>query len=66
MDFKEKLKEERIINNLTQKDFAELLGVSKSCYAGYEQGYREPDFKTLVKICNILKISSDYLLGIDV
>lgn len=66
MDFKEKLKEERINNNLTQKDFAELLGVSKSCYAGYEQGYREPDFKTLVKICNILKISSDYLLGIDV
>ncbi len=64
MSFKDKLKEIRIEKGLTQNEVASLLGVSKSCYAGYEQGYREPDFKTLTKLCAILEVSSDTLLGI--
>ena len=49
---------------LTQKEVAAVLGVSLTCYAGYEQGYREPDFKMLIKICRFFGVSADYLLGI--
>ena len=42
--------------------FAAALGVSVSCYAGYEQGYREPDLKMLIKICDLLGLSADYIL----
>lgn len=65
MKFNEKLKEERTLKKFTQKDIASLLGISVTCYARYEQGYREPDFKTLVKICNVLGVSADYLLGLE-
>lgn len=64
MDFSNRLKEIRTDKGFTQNQMAQLLGVSKSCYAGYEQGYREPDFKTLIKLCNILEVSSDFLLGL--
>ncbi|MBQ3596920.1 MAG: helix-turn-helix transcriptional regulator [Clostridia bacterium] len=63
--FNEKLKMIRIENGLSQKQVAEKLGISASCYAGYEQGYRQPDLKTLAKICVILDVSADYLLGIE-
>ena len=65
MDFKDKLREQRIEKGLTQKEVAELLGLSKTCYAGYEQGYREPDFKTLIRICKLFEVSADYLLGLS-
>lgn len=65
MKFCDRLREQRTEKNYKQKDLAEMIGVSVTCYAGYEQGYREPDFKTLVKICRALKVSSDYLLGLE-
>ena len=64
MKFNEKLKELRNEKKLTQKQAAQLLNISTTCYSGYEQGYREPDFKTLVKICRLFEVSSDYLLGL--
>lgn len=63
--FSDKLKRIRIDKGLTQKKIAKLLEISETGYAGYEQGYREPDFHTLIKICQILDISSDYLLGLE-
>ena len=64
MKFCDKLREQRKGLNLTQKEAAEKLGISVTCYGGYEQGYREPDFKTLIKICKTFGISADYLLGL--
>ncbi len=64
MKFNEKLRELRTEKKLTQKQIAKLLGISTTCYGGYEQGYREPDFKTLVKICKLFEVSADYMLGL--
>ena len=64
-NFNERLKSVRIESGLNQKQTATKLGVSTTCYAGYEQGYRQPDLKTLTKICLLFDISADYLLGID-
>ena len=59
-----RLKDLRLEKGLTQKQVAEQLGISSTCYSGYEQGYREPDLKTLIKICKFFEISADYLLGL--
>ena len=63
MQFHKILKELRAEKGFTQKEVADSLGVSKNCYAGYEQGYREPDLKTFRKIADYFGVSADYLLG---
>ena len=65
MILKERLKELRVERGLKQKDVAEALEISVSGYGGYEQGYREPDLKTLIKICKLFETSSDFLLGLS-
>lgn len=65
MIFAERLRESRKEKGLKQKDVAQMLKISESCYGGYEQGYREPDLKTLIKICKVFGVSADYLLGIN-
>lgn len=63
--FSARLRELRLEHKLTQREFAAKLGLSASCYAGYEQGYREPDLDTLRNICLFLNVSADYLLGLE-
>lgn len=65
MIFKDRLKELRTNKKLKQKEIAEKLGISVTCYAGYEQGYREPDLKTLIALCKFFETSADYLLGLE-
>ena len=62
MDFAEKLKRIRLKMNLTQKDVAKILGITRTAYANYEQGLREPDLLTLWKIADFFDVSVDYLL----
>ncbi len=59
----EKIKILRIKENMTQWELAEKLGVSASAVGMYEQGRREPDAKTLMKIARIFSVSVDELLG---
>lgn len=63
--FSEKLKRLRVEKGITQKMVAKQLEISETGYAGYEQGYREPDFNTLTKICKFFDVTSDYLLGLE-
>ena len=62
--FSNNLKNTRKEKGLSQKVVACALGISTTCYAGYEQGYREPDLSTLKNICLFFEVSADYLLGI--
>lgn len=61
----ERLREERIAQNLTQEDMAKKLGITRQAYGNYETGKRDVDSQTLVSLVKILNISSDYLLGIS-
>lgn len=63
--FGEKLKAIRKSKRLTQLDLSIRLNVSKGTISAYEQGLSYPSIETLVKICEILDTSSDYLLGIS-
>lgn len=46
----------------TREKFAELLDVSVSYMAEVERGRTGVSVKMLVKICNVLGLSSDYIL----
>ena len=61
----EKLRELRLEKGVTQKEVARALNISKSAYANYEQGVREPSYSVLINICKYFKVSADYLLGLE-
>ena len=53
MEFKEKLKELRIKNQLTQEALGEMLHVSRSLIAKWESGLGIPTEGSIDKICEI-------------
>lgn len=61
--FKERLKELRKMNGITQKELATHLGFTHVAVVKWENGQREPDFSTVVKIAKFFNVSTDYLLG---
>ena len=50
--------------SLTEAQVDEELPVSRSTYTYYETGHAQPDLESLAKICRILGISADSLLGL--
>lgn len=65
MTLAESLKNERKKNGLSQKEFADKLGINARTYASYERGERDISTAVLLNICRVLNISSDKLLGND-
>ena len=59
------LRELRKERALRQSDLAKELGVSARTVSFWENGERECDFNTLIKIAQFFKVSTDYLLGIS-
>lgn len=59
----ENLRMARKRSRKTQKEVADLLGVGQSTYKNYECGIREPNGDTIVALSDILRVSTDYLLG---
>ena len=60
----EKLKNLRLSANLTQEQFAEIIGVSRTAVAKWENGYAEPTLQNIVRISEIFDVGTDYLLGV--
>ncbi len=63
MEFKEIIKDLRTSSNLSQKQVADVLGISDRAYQHYEYGTRYPDFHGLIKIADYFDVSLDYLTG---
>lgn len=57
-----RIKEARLKNKLTQEDLAEMVGVSSVYISHIEVASSKPSLETLVKICNSLNTTPDYLL----
>ena len=57
------LKELRVINHMTQRQVAEVLGISQPSYIRYENGTAEPTLENLVRIADLFDVSIDYLCG---
>ncbi len=61
----DKIKKYRTSIKMTQAEFAERLGVTGSSISAYENGTRQPSYFILVKIANVLGVTTDSLLGRD-
>ena len=54
----------RIDNDLTQQQVADYLMCNRQVYARYERGIREIPVSMLIKLSELYKVSTDYLLGL--
>ena len=61
----ERIKAARLAKSMTQVQIAKELGISQQAYAQMENGTR-PDMRisTLRKLCVILEVSADWVLGL--
>lgn len=63
--FYDLMKQTRENKELTQKELSKKLGISRSTYAGWENGIDSISLSRLNDLCNYLDISIDYLCGIS-
>lgn len=61
MALEDRIKEARKNNGLTQQQAANMIGVAKSTWAGYESGNSTPDIDKIVKIMDVLGVDANYL-----
>lgn len=62
MSFNEQLTKLRKRNNITQIELANLMNVKQYVISSWETGRSEPNISQIIKLSDIFKISSDYLL----
>ena len=64
MKFKERFND--VLKNCgkSQVEIAAAIGVSKQCVSDYKAGKSVPSIETLYKICVLLDVSADYLMGL--
>lgn len=63
MDFKDRLVKLRKELGLTQEDFAQKIGYTRTAISAWEIGRNEPSNADTVKISDFFGVSTDYLLG---
>lgn len=59
----DRIKELRLINDMTQKDLADFLGVTPKAVSFYELNQREPSTDIILKMAQKFNVSTDYLYG---
>ena len=64
--FSTNFKDLRKMQELTQEQIAEMLGVTSQAISKWECGTSYPDIGLLPVIANMFKVSTDYLLGVDI
>lgn len=60
----DKLRELRKQNKLSMKEFGAIFGLSESTISLYENGKREPDIATIIKMADYFNITVDEFLGV--
>lgn len=64
MILNERIRQLRIINRLTAKEFGDIFNISHSSVSLYESGKRTPNIDLVIRIAKYFNVSTDYLLGI--
>lgn len=62
---KDILRIERIKRGWTQAQVAEYLGIARGSYAKYETGANIPTTENIVKLAELYRVTTDYLLCCD-
>ena len=61
----ERIMQAREKNQLTQSALAKRLGLTRSAVNAWEMGLNVPSARYLVELSRLLKVSTDYLLGLE-
>ncbi len=64
MSIGEKIRNAREDMDLLQSDMAKLIPMNQSNYSKIERNVQEPNLEQLRRICQILKLDPNYLLGL--
>lgn len=59
-----RIKDERQLKGLSQKQLADLLSTTQSTIGKYEREELQPNIEIITKLCRIFEVSADYLLGL--
>ena len=65
LDFGTTLKKLRRDRELSQLQLGELVGLSNAAISKYENAQSYPPYDVLMKLATTLKVSTDYLLGME-
>ena len=65
MKYIKRIRDLREDNDKTQQEIAEILGTSQTMYARYERGANELPIHHLIKLCQLYKVSADFILGLS-
>ena len=63
MQFNTRIRDARIAQGLTQKQLAQVAGISRSFLAQLENEYKNPSIQTLIKLSNALNVVVTDLLA---
>ena len=61
--FFRRLRDMREDNDLKQTDVAAYLGIAQTVYSRYERGFQTIPVEHLLRLAELYKVSTDYLLG---
>lgn len=65
MEYMNKIVQIRKEKHITQQKIADHLMITQQQYSDYERGKNELPIRYLILICKYLKVSSDWILGLD-
>lgn len=65
MDFANNLQKLRKKENLSQESIAEKLHISRQAVSKWESGQSTPDIETCLKLCEVLHVTPNQLLGVS-
>ena len=60
-----RIQDTRIDNDLSQKQMAEILGISKYVYNNFESGRTKFSLEKIIEFANYFSLSLDYLLNLS-
>ena len=63
--FANRIRELREEKGISQTQLSQAMGLNSRTISNYERGLREPDFKTLKKLCDYFKVTAGYLIGFE-
>lgn len=61
----QRIKDERQLKGLTQRQLAEMISTTQSTIGKYEREELQPNVEIITKLCTIFECSADYLLGLS-
>lgn len=64
MILNKRIRQLRLTNNLTAKEFGDIFNISCSSVSLYESGKRTPNINLIIKIAKYFNTTTDYLLGV--